>query len=232
MKNDSRRTTDNGQRAIQVKICGLTRPDEAVACAEAGADAVGLVFFPKSPRHVSLDRAREISSALAPAVARVGVFVDFDFGGVKETAEACGLTGVQLHGRETPKMVERLRAQGLVVIKALFANRAPNFAAAVQYAPSAFLAECAGGKLPGGNAMAWDWGTAKALGQSHPLVLAGGLDPDNVGQAIAAAAPAAVDVSSGVEASPGRKDPEKVRRFIDAVRGSHLEGGQGVNKIF
>ena len=224
--------TDNGQRTIQVKICGLTRPEEAVACAEAGADAVGLVFFPKSPRHVSLDRAREISTALAPAVARMGVFVDAGLDAVMETATCCGLTGVQLHGNETPEEVDRLRAQGLVVIKALFANRAPGFDAAARYAPTAFLAECAGGTLPGGNAIAWDWSTARDLGRVYPLVLAGGLAPDNVGDAIAAAAPAAVDVSSGVEAAPGRKDLEKVRRFIDAVRRSPLEGAPGKNKIF
>ena len=212
------RTADDGQQTVQVKICGLTRPHEAVACADLGAHAIGLVFYPKSPRHVEIQQAAAIVRSLESRVTTVGVFVDAGFDAVMETVQACGLSGVQLHGGESPGLVDRLRAEGLVVIKALFANREPYLARADRYGPSAFLAECAGGPLPGGNAKVWDWTEAKALGAAHPLVLAGGLGPENVCAAVAAASPAAVDVSSGVEAFPGRKDPEKVQRFIEAVR--------------
>lgn len=218
METVLKRTTDSGHQTVQVKVCGLTRPDEAVDCADRGADAIGLVFYPKSPRHVDTQQAGAICHALGRRVVTVGVFVDAGFDAIMETVGACGLRGVQLHGAESPELVDRLRGQGLVVIKALFANRKPLLAHAKRYNPSAFLAECAGGPLPGGNAKAWNWSEAKALGAEHPLVLAGGLDPENVCEAIAAAGPAVVDVSSGVEASPGRKDPEKVRRFIQALR--------------
>ncbi|MBI9084980.1 MAG: phosphoribosylanthranilate isomerase [Desulfobacterales bacterium] len=218
METVLKRATDNGHQTVQVKICGLTRPDEAVACADLGADAIGLVFYPKSPRHVDARQAGAICRAIGVRVVTVGVFVNADFDAIMETVGACGLRGVQLHGVESAELVDRLRAQGLVVIKALLANREPHLAHTSRYRPSAFLAECAGGPLPGGNAKVWDWGQAKPIGADHPLVLAGGLDPENVCEAIAAAGPAAVDVSSGVEASPGRKDPEKVRRFIEAVR--------------
>ena len=203
----------------QVKICGLTRPDEAARCAELGPDAIGLVFFPKSPRNVSIDQARAVVDALPGDLATVGVFVNADFDTIMERVDDCGLSMAQLHGRETPRLVERLHGEGVGVIKGLFIDGEPGLAAAGQYAADAFLVECSKGPLPGGNAMAWDWGAARDFGDRHPLVLAGGLAPDNVADAIHAARPAAVDVSSGVEASPGRKDPVKVGRLIRAVHG-------------
>ena len=128
-----------------------------------------------------------------------------------------GCTVVQLHGCESPESVQRLRREGLFVIKALFADRAPGIAAASRFPASAFLVECGQGPLPGGNARAWQWGRAAALGERHPLILAGGLDPQNAAQSVRAALPDAVDVSSGVEVRPGRKDIRKVEQFIAAV---------------
>ena len=216
----------NGDRPMvrtpQVKICGLTRPDEALSCARLGADAVGLVFYPKSPRHVSIAQGRAIVDALPAAVATVGVFVNADFAEIMARVGGCGLSMVQLHGTESPALVERLHAEGVGVIKALFMGGEPGLAAAGCYAADAFLVECSGGPLPGGNAMAWDWGAAREFGQHRPLVLAGGLTPDNAADAIRAGRPAAIDVSSGVEVSPGRKDAKKVARLTAAVRG--LEG--------
>jgi phosphoribosylanthranilate isomerase len=147
----------------------------------------------------------------------VGVFVDEPFEGVMALATHTGFTAVQLHGSEAPEVVERLRREGLFVIKALFADRAPGIETASQYSASAYLVECGQGALPGGNAHAWEWGRAAALGQRHPLILAGGLTPTNAAQAVRAALPDAVDVSSGVEAVPGRKNIRKVEQFIAAV---------------
>jgi len=202
---------------VQVKICGLTRVDEAVACAAAGARAIGLVFYPRSRRCISAETAREIRRALPPAVACVGVFVDAPPETVLQVARTAGLDAVQLHGCEPPEVVEQLRREGLFVIKALFAERAPAFEDAPRYPASAFLVECGQGALPGGNALAWDWSAASGIGLESALILAGGLTPLNAGQAICAASPDALDVSSGVETAPGRKDIRKVEAFIRAA---------------
>jgi phosphoribosylanthranilate isomerase len=202
---------------VQVKICGLTRVDEAVACAQAGARAIGCVFYPKSPRCVSSDTTAEIRRALPADVACAGVFVDQTFETVMRIVGRTGITTVQLHGSERPEQVERLRREGLFVIKALFAGRAPGFEEAPHYAASAFLVECGQGSLPGGNARVWEWNQAEPFGERHPLILAGGLTAENAAQAVRAAGPDAVDVSSGVETSPGCKDIRKVQKLIAAV---------------
>jgi phosphoribosylanthranilate isomerase len=207
----------NSNLRPQVKICGLTRVDEAVACARAGADAIGLVFYPPSPRHVSTAAAAEIAAALPETVAKVGVFVDETVDDVLATVRAAGLTAVQLHGQETPAMVADLKAAGLTVIKALFAAKDPGLALAGSFDADAVLFEQGAGPLPGGNAETWDYGLARRQALGPPLILAGGLTPDNVTAAIAAAKPDAIDLSSGVEAGPGRKQLEKVRRLMAAV---------------
>jgi phosphoribosylanthranilate isomerase len=203
--------------SVQVKVCGLTRVDEAVACAQVGARAIGCVFYPQSPRFVGEATAADIRRALPPEVACVGVFVDETFEDVMRIVGRTGLTAVQLHGNEPPELVEQLRREGLFVIKALFADRAPAFNEASRYSASAFLVECGRGPLPGGNARVWKWGQAAAFGERDPLILAGGLTPENAAQAVRAACPDAVDVSSGVETSPGCKDIRKVEEFIAAV---------------
>jgi phosphoribosylanthranilate isomerase len=204
-------------RKPQVKICGLTRPHEAAGCADLGADAIGLVFFPKSPRHVTRQQAKRVVDALSQPVATIGVFVNASFAFIMERAVYCGLSMVQLHGQESPELAARVQAEGLGVIKALFEGGAPGVADARAYQADAFLVECAKGALPGGNAMAWNWGAARDFGNRYPLVLAGGLSPGNVRDAIRASLPVAVDVSSGVEASPGCKDLDKVARLLAAV---------------
>ena len=205
------------KRYPQIKICGLTVVAEAIGCVEAGADAIGLVFFPKSPRHVSNDTAKEIASAVSDRAKSIGVFVNASFEEIMGKASHCGLSGVQLHGQESPELVQTLRDQGLIVIKGLFPNTAPLLTEAARYPASAFLAECSKGPLPGGNALVWDWGMARDLGARHPLLLAGGLTPENVEQAIFDALPLGVDVSSGVEVAPGRKSLGKVAAFVAAV---------------
>ncbi|MGV8072967.1 MAG: phosphoribosylanthranilate isomerase [Syntrophobacteraceae bacterium] len=201
----------------QVKICGLTRVDEAIACAVLGADAIGCIFYPRSPRNVSEGLARDISNALPEAVCRVGVFVNEDFSFIMRKVERCGLMAVQLHGAEPPELIDKLIIEGITVIKNLYVNAEPGLASAESYRASAYLIEYAGGPLPGGNAMSWDWSMVAGFSIKHPTVLAGGLNPANVYDAIRACSPDAVDVCSGVEASPGRKDLEKVKSFFQAV---------------
>jgi len=198
----------------QVKICGLTEVYAAVECASLGADAIGLVFHPKSPRFIDDDRAREICLALPEETKKVGVFVGETFTSIMHKAENCGINAVQLHGNESPDLAKSIIKEGLIVIKALFFERKPSFEDAANYEASAFLAECGKGALPGGNALSWDWEKAKKISGRYPFILAGGLTPENVSQAASLCLPDAVDVSSGVESSPGIKDIEKVKLFI------------------
>jgi len=208
------------KHAPQVKICGLTEVNAAVECALLGADAIGLVFHPKSPRFVSDDRAREISLALPDETKKVGVFVDETFETIMRKVKKCGINAVQLHGNESPDLAKSLMEEGLIVIKALFFEKKPFFEEAAEYTVSAFLAECGRGVLPGGNALSWDWEKAQKAGKKHPLILAGGLTPENVLHALSVLLPDALDVSSGVESAPGIKDIEKVKLFIGRVRSS------------
>jgi phosphoribosylanthranilate isomerase/indole-3-glycerol phosphate synthase/phosphoribosylanthranilate isomerase len=131
--------------------------------------------------------------------------------------DRCGLKAVQLHGRESAELVSELRQAGVIVIKALFVNGAPSLKLIGSFGSSAYLIECAGGTLPGGNALTWDWGAAAGVADKSPVILAGGLNPDNISRAIQEASPDAVDVSSGVESTPGRKDMDKVKRLLEAV---------------
>jgi phosphoribosylanthranilate isomerase len=204
-------------RRPQVKICGLMDGKEARACTELGADAIGCVFYPPSPRHVSDEQARDLFQCLPAAVCRVGVFVNESFSTIMQKVERCGLEAAQLHGQESVELVEELRGAGLLVIKAIFVKGAPSLDRAGSYRASAYLVECAGGPLPGGNALKWDWSSAAGIAARAPVILAGGLNPENVSLAIQEALPDAVDVSSGVESAPGRKDMEKVKRFLEAV---------------
>lgn len=201
----------------QVKICGLTRADEAAACEAAGADAIGCVFFPKSPRCITAPQAAEIRRGLKRSTALVGVFVDAPASDILRIRDRTGIDCVQLHGKEPPELIESLVAEGLSVIKTLFANAFPAMSEADRLPAHAFLVECAGGPLPGGNALAWDWSQAKALGAKYPLVIAGGLTPATVCRALQSSFADAVDVSSGVEFKPGRKNLDQVAAFIDEL---------------
>jgi phosphoribosylanthranilate isomerase len=141
----------------QIKICGLTDPATAAETAAMGADAIGCVFFEKSPRNVSIETAAAIRRAVPAETKIIGVFVDVDYDSVMDVVSRCGLNGVQLHGQETPETVSRLRRRGLVVLKGLFTTRPPFTSDAADYDPTAFLVEAGRGKLPGGNAETWRW---------------------------------------------------------------------------
>jgi phosphoribosylanthranilate isomerase len=218
------------QHIPRIKICGLTRVDEALGCVQRGADAVGFVFFRKSPRCVTIEQAAEIIQALPEHVAKVGVFVNESCDAIMSIANACDLTAVQLHGQETPEQVQMLRGKNLRVIKALFTMRAPGMKNVSDYNADAYLLECGKGRLPGGNAQQWNWAEARPFAQHYPCILAGGLSPDNIETAITAAMPDAVDVSSGVEFEPGRKDLDKVKNFIHMV--NHCRIKRDIRRIF
>lgn len=204
---------------IGVKICGLRDPAQAIACANAGADAIGLVFHPASPRHVSTDGARQIVEALGRQAVCVAVCVDMAPAALLHICERTGIRWVQLHGAETPEAVEKLAREGLFVIKSLRETGAGLQVQADRYdAARALLVECGSGLLPGGNGQAWDWSGARPLAGVRALILAGGLRPENVAAAMHVAAPDAVDVSSGVEQSPGVKAIDRVQSFIRSAR--------------
>jgi len=210
---------------VRIKICGITRVEDGLAAADAGADAIGLVFA-KSPRQVTLAQARRIVAALPPYVSAVGVFVNARASTLMRTVIKAGLSEVQLHGDETPAFIAKLA--GLRVTKGLrvrdrafFVDAATVFArAGVQ----AILLDAYSTRERGGTGRRFDWDLvtgarkAGALEEAPPLILAGGLTPLNVRSAIRRVRPWGVDVSGGVESEPGIKCPEKIARFIAAVR--------------
>ncbi len=210
---------------IAVKICGLTRPADVEAVVRAGARYAGLVFFPKSPRNVSLDAARDIALAAPPGLAKVGLTVDMDDDALDALLSAVPLDILQLHGRETPERVVAVRARtGLPVMKAVGVASAEDLARLDAYAAVAdqILVDAKpapGADLPGGNGLAFDWRLLDGRRWSGPWMLAGGLTPDNVGEAILRTGARQVDVSSGVETEPGQKDPARIARFVAAAQG-------------
>jgi phosphoribosylanthranilate isomerase len=208
-----------------VKICGITNVMDAKLAAESGADFLGFVFYPQSPRYVSAAQVREIVNKMAtsldgPMPHLVGVFVDETPQNVSRTLDFCGLEYAQLHGSESPEMTKALIQQGFKVIKAFRVRDETFLEQLADYVPDAFLLDTFVPGRPGGTGHAFDWELAVRAKEFGRVVLAGGLTPDNVAGAIAAVGPWAIDVSSGVEEEPGRKDQDKTIRFINAVKSS------------
>lgn len=206
-----------------VKICGISTPDTLDAALQAGADMVGFVRYPKSPRHVDLDQGRALSGRAAGKALRVLLVVDADDGALDEAVAALAPDMLQLHGSETPQRVAAIGARfGCPVMKAIGVSEASDLARARPYAGVAdhllFDAKPDAGALPGGNGLAFDWRLLAELDPARGFMLSGGLNSGNVAQAIAVARPWAVDVSSGVERSPGEKDPQAIEAFIRAAR--------------
>jgi phosphoribosylanthranilate isomerase len=202
---------------VRVKICGITNSGDALLAAELGAHALGFIFYKKSPRSVTPDKARRIIGQLPPFVATVGVFVDEDAAAVREIASLAGLDWVQLHGRESPDYCCSL---GRRVIKGFRVKGEEIYAQLTEYqgAAQAFLLDAYKPGKPGGTGETFNWEIARQVKKCGPIILAGGLNPDNVAEAIRIAQPAAVDAASGVEAAPGKKDPEKLRAFFEAIK--------------
>ncbi len=202
---------------VKVKICGITRVEDALHAVASGADALGFVFYRQSPRCVELDTARRIVAALPPFVTTVGLFVNETVQRIAEIASACPLDMLQLHGDELPGACFALAPRK--VIKAIRVRGEETLANLSQWPVSAILLDAWVPDAYGGTGHRFDWQLAAHAARGHRIILAGGLTPENVGEAVRAVGPYAVDVSSGVEQRPGRKDPQRVAAFIRAAKG-------------
>jgi len=197
-----------------IKVCGITRVEDALHAVEQGATAIGFVFWPRSPRAVTAAQAAEISSRLPSHVMRVGVFVDEPVSGIRTTVGQVGLTAVQLHGDEPPAYADVLDWPVLRAVSVADLTQASEL-----WAPAtALLVDNIDPIRRGGTGTSIDWAQAAAIAHTRKVVLAGGLTPENVAGAIHAVHPFGVDVSSGVEAAPGVKDFGKVSRFVTNAR--------------
>ncbi|MCL4534758.1 MAG: phosphoribosylanthranilate isomerase [Bacteroidetes bacterium] len=207
--------------AVKVKVCGITSLEDALAALQAGADALGFIFVPDTPRCVAPGLVREIVEQLPPFVTKVGVFADADLEHVRETMAECGLDLAQLHGGESPAYCEALFPRD---IKSFRVKDAGSLAEMDRYPAAAYLLDTYVAGVPGGTGRSFDWRLARGAAAQRPIVLSGGLTPENVAEAVRTARPYAVDVGSGVEARPGVKDHEKLRAFVQAAKaalGSH-----------
>ena len=201
---------------VKVKICGITNLPDGMAAAEAGADALGFVFYDQSPRHISIHAAAELIRQLPPFVMKVGVFVNAPEDLVVRAIRECGLNLLQFHGDEPPDYCLQF---GLMSMKAFRIRDAASLQALQDYPTDAWLLDAYSPGKPGGTGETFNWDLAlEARSLGRPIFLAGGLTPENVAEAVQRAQPYGVDVSSGVEAAPGRKDHAKVRAFIQAAK--------------
>jgi len=202
--------------SVKVKICGVTSEADGLAAAEAGADMIGLMFYDRSPRHLSLATAAEISRGLPSFVQRVGVFVNPEPELVLRAIGDCNLTLLQFHGDETSEFCTQF---GLMSLKAIRVRDAESLNQFADFRTDAFLLDADSKGGLGGTGEKFNWDLAiEAQKFGKPIFLAGGLTPENVGEAVKKVRPFAVDVSSGVESAPGKKDAAKVRAFIAAVQ--------------
>jgi phosphoribosylanthranilate isomerase len=216
----------------KVKICGLSTPETITTAIEAGADFIGLVFYPKSSRHVELEVARYLAQSIPDNIKIVGLFVDPNDETLERTLNEVPLTMIQLHGNETPKRASEVKQKfQLPIIKALSISDSDDLEEAMIYEKIAdwFLFDARppvelqaigpnSKTLPGGNGIAFDWSILTNYQSDTPWMLAGGLTPENIAEALKITSPDAVDVSSGVESTRGVKDADKIRSFIKAVK--------------
>lgn len=212
---------------VRVKICGITCADDAQAAVEAGADALGFMFYEPSPRHIAPAAAAPIIRALPPFVSTVGVFVDATEEHIRHVLATCGFDTLQLHGSESPEFCRRFA--GLKVVKAFRVVDLESLQALPAYRTHAWLLDSYVPGKPGGTGARFNWNLAVEAGKlGRPIILAGGLTPGNIAEAVRQVRPFGLDVSSGVESAPGKKDPQKVRDFIAAAKGWSLSRRQAV----
>jgi phosphoribosylanthranilate isomerase len=202
---------------VYTKVCGITTPEDALTAAGSGADAIGLVFA-ESPRRLNVERAREIAGALPDGVLKIGVFVDEELEEVLRIAREVGLDYAQLHGDESPETVTVLQEGGVKVIKALRIRDDDSLAAMEDYEADLFLLDAWSEKARGGTGERFDWEVAKSLRGRGNILVSGGLTPENVREAIRFFEPYGVDASSSLEDAPGKKNAERVRRFVSAAK--------------
>jgi len=202
---------------VRVKICGITNIEDALEAVEAGADALGFVFFERSPRNIFPEQAAAIIRQLPPFVQTVGLFVNQELAVVNSIADRCGLDLIQLHGEESPDFCSGVKRR---VIKAFRVKDAASLDHMPDYNVAACLLDAWSPAAHGGTGETFNWEIAAAAAVSSRIILAGGLTPGNVTAAVEAVRPYAVDVSSGVESAPGKKDPVKIRNFILNARNS------------
>ncbi len=205
-------------RSVRIKICGITRRDDAELAVSLDAWAVGMIFWPRSPRAVKPEAAAEIAAAVRRRAELVGVFVNPTLEQVSGIADAYGLTLIQLHGQEGPVFCgEVARRTGCKVIKAARVHSRAEIQALTSFHTDYHLLDSHVPGVPGGTGETFEWELARTHPASMPVILSGGLDAENVASAIDIVAPFAVDVASGVEIAPGIKDAERMRRFAEAV---------------
>jgi phosphoribosylanthranilate isomerase len=205
---------------VQIKICGITRPEDALVACEYGANALGFIFVPSSPRYVSPAAAGRIIAGLPPFVAPVGVFVNETRDRINETIASSGIRVIQLHGEET---AEEAASYAVPVIKGFRVREGFDVESLDAYPVSAFLLDSHSGHMHGGTGKTFDWSIAVGANQSRRIILGGGLTPQNVAEAVTRVRPYAVDVSSGVEVSPGIKDVRRIKEFIQNARAAAEE---------
>ncbi|MBI1238230.1 MAG: phosphoribosylanthranilate isomerase [Alphaproteobacteria bacterium] len=212
-----------------IKICGVTTLEVAEAAAEAGASHIGFASFPKSPRHLTNEAAHRLASAVPKSLARVLLMVEPDDDALAAAVEAVDPAIIQLHGRETPQRVSAIKGKfGRPVMKVLSVAARADLAAVAAYTPiSDYLLfdakPQAGDDRPGGLGRVFDWSLLKGIDRMRPVIVSGGLDAGNVAKAVRESGADGVDVSSGVETAPGRKDPRLVAEFIKAARAAFAE---------
>ena len=199
-----------------VKICGITRPQDAERAVELGATAIGFIFWPSSPRRIGLEAARSIGRLVPASVLKVGVFVDAPAQELARTVDEAGLDAVQLHGSESPALVRGLEAR---VIKAVALGSPDADAQIAQWTGTTLLLDAHDPVRHGGTGRVVDWDRAASLARLHEVILAGGLNPENVAEAVRRVRPSGIDVSSGVEQTPGVKDLVKLAALFDALAG-------------
>ncbi|MBI1912495.1 MAG: phosphoribosylanthranilate isomerase [Deltaproteobacteria bacterium] len=200
---------------LKVKICGITNQLDAALAVDSGADALGFIFHEKSPRYIRPEDAALIIKGLPPFITTVGVFVNEAPVKVRTIMEAAGLGFAQLHGDETPEDCNEI---GSKVIKAFRIKQSSDIEAIKRYNASAYLLDTYREGIPGGTGETFNWDIAIEAKKLGRIILSGGLNPDNIAEAIKKVAPYAVDVSSGVELKPGKKDPDKIKKFMEQVK--------------
>ena len=203
------------EKQVKVKVCGMTSLKDALVAVEGGADAVGFIFYKKSPRSVTMKTVREIVLELPPFVDTVGVFVDETAEQINKIADYCNLDIIQLHGDESPTFCKKIRRK---VIKAFRIKDMQSVKKLSSFQVSGFLLDTFSDNLHGGTGKVFDWNLALPAKKFGPVIMAGGLTPNNVQQAVRQIRPYGVDVCSGVESEPGIKDHKKVRAFLNNAK--------------